>query len=118
MTGRDKAPIKPYSMMDRILLSAFLPGAGQWVNGQSTKAWLIGVPSFILFIDAAVHTFIVALRIFAPVMAGEKLVVDENVYMIMRTLMIVLGLAMALWVYALVDTIVVARRQLSEEAEK
>jgi TM2 domain-containing membrane protein YozV len=114
--GGQTAPVKPYSITDLVLLSAFIPGTGQFANGQRNKGLFILIPSAILFVDAVVHTFIIALRIAAPVMEGEKLVIDNEVYLNFQTLLIVLGLAMALWLYALVDTIVVAKGKKAAEA--
>ncbi|MDH4183172.1 MAG: hypothetical protein OEV92_03035 [Nitrospinota bacterium] len=101
---------KPHSFWELVWLSVFLPGAGQYFTGQQNKCLAIAIPSAILFVDIMVHTFIVAQMVFAPVMAGEPMVIREEVFLILRTLLIHTGLAILLWIYALVDTIITAKR--------
>ncbi|MDH5639093.1 MAG: hypothetical protein OEZ04_11445, partial [Nitrospinota bacterium] len=65
--GRGNAPVKPQTMWELVLLSAFLPGAGQFANGQRGKGLLFLIPTAILFVDITVRTFIMAQMVFAPV---------------------------------------------------
>ncbi|MDH5479120.1 MAG: hypothetical protein OEY50_12385 [Nitrospinota bacterium] len=105
MTSKSKTPEKPYTFWELVLLSLFFPGAGQYFTGHTTKALLFAIPSAILFVDIVVHTFIVGQMVFAPVMAGEKLEVTDEAFNLARNLLVVIGIALLIWLAALVDTI-------------
>ena len=122
-TGRGNAPVKPQTMWELALLSAFLPGAGQFANGQRGKGLIFLIPSAILFVDITVRTFILAQMVFAPVMAGEPLFVTDEAFTVLISLFPLLGIALLIWAIALVDTILVGqklmkRREEEEDASK
>ena len=111
------APVKTYTIWELGLLSAFLPGAGQFANGQKGKGLLFAIPSAIVFVDIMVHTFIVTQMVFAPVMAGEPLFVTDEAFNVLKAMLVALGVALVIWLIALVDTILVGRRLRREEED-
>ncbi|MDH5509098.1 MAG: hypothetical protein OEZ32_01960 [Nitrospinota bacterium] len=115
--GRGNAPVKPQTMWELVLLSAFLPGAGQFANGQRGKGLLFVIPSAILFVDITVRTFIMAQMVFAPVMAGEPLFVTDDAFKVLMSLFPLLGIALLIWAAALVDTILVGQRLIKQREE-
>jgi len=102
----------PYG--SRVLLSLILPGAGQLANGHKAKGIVTIIVSAVLFVDIIVHTFILSLPIANAWLRGEPPVIDETITDPLGTLLLIIGLALAIWVWALVDTIRAAKRQLGE----
>ena len=99
-----------------VMLSVMLPGAGQLANGQKAKGVGAIVISAILFVDIIVHAFIIAFPLFGAMLAGVEPVVDEEVFGQFKSLMIVFAIAVAVWVWALFDTIAVGKRRMADDA--
>lgn len=98
-----------------ILLSLALPGAGQLALGQTTKGVITMVISAILLVDITVHAFIIAAPLAGAMLAGMEPVIDERTLEPLRFLLKVVAVAFAILVWALIDTIIAARRRDSEK---
>ncbi|MBI4827533.1 MAG: hypothetical protein HY804_01770 [Nitrospinae bacterium] len=98
-----------------VTLSVMFPGSGQLANGQRAKGVVTIIVSALLFVDILVHTFILALPLAGAWMQDKPPVIDEHITDPLKTLLIIIGAAFAIWLWALVDTIVVYRRRETEK---
>jgi len=112
MTENNEA--REYSIKDLVLLSMFLPGMAQLAMGQRKKGLITLVISAILFVDIIVHTFLLAAPVFGAILAGAEPHVDERILDPLKSLIIVIGIVLLVWTWALVDTILTARRRKSQ----
>ncbi|VAX19046.1 hypothetical protein MNBD_NITROSPINAE03-928 [hydrothermal vent metagenome] len=94
-----------------IMLSVALPGAGQLALGQKRKGIIIIVISALLFVYIMAHTFIITAPIARAIMAGVQPVVGESVIEPLVFLLKILAVSVAIWVWAIFDTIQTARRR-------
>lgn len=108
MNGNEK---KEPPMGALVLLSMLLPGAGQLANKQTVKGVATIAVSALLFVDIIVHAFIILLPIAGMTLAGERFVIDENTIEPLKTLAIVAAIALAIWAWALWDTVRVAKKR-------
>ena len=108
--GKSSAPLGAL-----VTLSIMFPGSGQLANGQRAKGVVTIIVSALLFVDILVHTFILALPLAGAWMQDKPPVIDERITGPLKTLLIIIGAAFAIWLWALVDTVLVYRRR---EAEK
>ncbi|HEB71772.1 MAG TPA: hypothetical protein ENI77_04045 [Nitrospirae bacterium] len=101
-----------------IMLAVALPGAGQLALGQKKKGIIIIVISALLFVYITAHTFIIAGPITGAMMAGIQPVIDESVIEPLVFLLKILAVSVAIWVWAIFDTIQTARRRDSKKAKR
>lgn len=94
-----------------ILLSLALPGSGQLALGQQTKGVVTMIISAMLFIDLLAHSFIIAAPLAGAMLQGLEVVIDERTLEPLRFLMKVAAVALAVSVWALIDTIIGARKR-------
>ncbi len=92
------------------MLSVALPGAAQLALGHTKKGVVTIAVSALLFVDILVHTFIIAAPLFGAILDGRQPVIDERTLEPLKTLLVIFSIALAIWVWALFDTIMVARR--------
>ena len=70
--------------------------------------------SALLFVDIIVHSFIITYPLFGMWLAGKTPIIDEKTLMPLRTLLVVITIALVIWVWALVDTVIVGKKRLAE----
>jgi len=98
-----------------IMLSVAMPGAGHLALGQKVKGVIIIVISAFLFVDIIVHTFIIAAPLAGALMAGVEPVIDERTIEPLTFLLKVFAVSVAIWAWAIFDTIISARRRDSKK---
>jgi len=96
------------------MLSVMFPGAGQVANGDTVKGVITIAISALLFVDIIVHSFIITYPLFGMWLAGKTPIIDEKTLMPLRTLLVVITIALVIWVWALVDTVIVGKKRLAE----
>ncbi|VAX25943.1 hypothetical protein MNBD_NITROSPINAE04-1426 [hydrothermal vent metagenome] len=98
-----------------IMLSVAMPGAGQLALGQTRKGIIIIVISAILCVYIMAYAFIIIAPIAGAMMAGIQPVIDKGVVEPLVFLLKILAVSVAIWVWALIDTIQTARRRDSKK---
>lgn len=96
------------------MLSLVFPGAGQLANGQKTKGWIVIGVSTLFLILFFIQISSAIPPIYNALSAGVEPVIDEaymnKVYNILRIVL----LAVLVWLYAIVDAVIVGGRKFKE----
>jgi TM2 domain-containing membrane protein YozV len=111
--GQSKLP--PTGVL--IMLSLVFPGAGQLANGQKAKGWVIVAISALFLILFFIQLSSAIPPVYHALATGAEPVIDEK-YMnkAYNILLILLG-AVVVWLFAIVDAVIVGKRKFREGAQ-
>lgn len=97
-----------------IMLSLVFPGAGQLANGQKTKGWIVIGVSTMLLIFFFIQLASAIPPVYNALSAGVEPVIDEAYMNKVYNLLLIVLLAVLVWLYAIVDAVIVGGRKFKE----
>lgn len=97
-----------------IMLSLVFPGAGQLANGQTAKGWVVIGVSTLLLILFFIQLASVIPPVYHALSAGVEPVIDEAYMDKLYNMLRIVLLAVLVWLYAIVDAVIVGGRKSKE----
>lgn len=94
-----------------ILLSVILPGAGHLAVGEKAKGWVFVGVSIVLLIGFFVQLALIIPPILGATAEGRPPEIDDAFVSQIRRLLVILGVALAVWVVAVADIIISGKRR-------
>ncbi|MBI4666164.1 MAG: hypothetical protein HY751_07140 [Nitrospinae bacterium] len=103
-----KTDLPPIGVL--IILSIVFPGAGQLANNQKVKGWIIVGVSVLIAIAFFFQLAVIASPVHQAIMSGRAPTVDDQFIDGLKKLLWILSGALAVWLVAMVDAVLVGRK--------
>ncbi|MBF0292530.1 MAG: hypothetical protein HQK86_10290 [Nitrospinae bacterium] len=100
-----------------IMLSLVFPGAGQLANGQKAKGWIVIAVTTLLLIFFSIQLASAIPPVYNALASGAEPVIDEAYMNKLYHLLVIVLFAVLVWLYAIVDAVIVGGRKFKEDVK-